>query len=137
MITYFYNENSLIDTLSHIKSVDVIINNQKRTYQQGEVEYVDIFSKISHLFQNSCLIPALGVALHEEVISEKQQGYWLQINFDEKMVKNDLIFKSLLFKLEKTSGINLIRLNDFYDGRCLYLMFNQEEDLMKIIKEKN
>lgn len=137
MITYFDNENSLVDTLSHIESFDVIINNRKKTYQPNDVEFVDILKKISNIFQNSCLLPALGVALNEEVLTEIKKGEWIEINFEKETIKNDLVFKSLLFKLEETSGINLIRFNDSYEGRCLYLMLNEQKNLNDLVESIN
>ena len=89
MINYCDNENSLVNTLSHIESFDVFINNRKIKYQQSDVEFVDIYDKISKLFQYSYLMPALGVALNEEVLKEIETDFWLQINFNKEIVNSN------------------------------------------------
>jgi len=79
-------------------------------------------------------MPALGVSIHEFTTNELQNDNWLEINFESELQIDDLPFTSLLFKLEETGGINLIRKhNNKYDGRCLYLNLEKTTDLISVI----
>lgn len=134
MITVFDNENNLIDCLEFVDGFEVFQNGQSFKINKNEHKFKMIYAKIENLFCNSRLMPAFGVSLHAETQNALQNDEWLQINFSNEMVKNGLPFTSLLFKLEKTSGINLIRLhNNKYEGRCIFLDLDEETDLNLIL----
>ena len=79
-------------------------------------------------------MPAFGVSLDYETQNELKQGEWLQVNFSFEENANGLLFNSLLFKLDTVSGFNLIRLhNGKYEGRCIYLDFDDILDLKQIL----
>ena len=80
-------------------------------------------------------MPAFGVSLHAETLNELKNDNWIKINFNKQIIVNELPFVSLIFKLEKTSGFNLIRFhNEKYEGRCFYLDLCEELDLLELIK---
>ena len=134
MMVYEDKENSLTDCLNYVESFEI--------FENGNIEMIDfkhkkfnlILNKVKDLFCESRLMPAFGVSLHKETLNEMKNGSWLQINFSKQQMKNGLNFNSLLFKLEKTQGFNLIRLyENKYEGRCLYLDLNCEIDLNSVI----
>lgn len=128
--------DSMIDCLNYIDSFFIFENGKRKEIKKANVEFDIIYNKIENLFYNSHLMPAFGVSLHNETLNAIKCESWLQINFSKEMIKNDLPFNALIFKLEETSGINLIRLhNKKYDGRCIYLDFNEKTDLIKLLKE--
>lgn len=126
-------QNSMIDCVEYIQSFSVFSNGKKKDITKQDKCFDELLSFIYKVFESSRIMPAFGVSLHNETINELKNGNWLQINFNKQVEKNGLLFSSLLFKLEKTNGINLIRLfNDKYEGRCVFLDFDQEIDLKLI-----
>ena len=54
-------------------------------------------------------MPALGVSLHNETLEALKNGKWIRLEFQNQQDFNGLVFSALLFKLEETGGVNLIR----------------------------
>ncbi len=129
------NENSLIDCLNYVESFDFFNNGNVQNFTVKSEKFFVIKNNLKEMFINSRLMPAFGVSLHNETLKELKNGEWLKINFAKEINKNGLPFTSLLFKLEDTQGLNLIRLyNNKFDGRCLYLDLNCETDLLNLVK---
>lgn len=125
--------NSLVDLIEKIESFTLTINN-KTIYINSGKKFDDIKQNLHTLFLNSRLEPAFGVSLHNLTLQAKQSGTWLEIAFETEQIKNGLHFNSLLFCLEETGGINLIRKqNNKYNGRCLYLHLEKITDLISVI----
>lgn len=101
---------------------------------KGEKDFNALVLKIKQLFSSSRLMPAFGVSLHKETLNAMQEGDWLEIIFSNEQEKNGLKFSKLLFKLEITGGVNLIRFNqNKYEGRCLFLDFDDLIDLKQLL----
>lgn len=129
MISYNY-EDSMIDCLQNIESFSIFESGNKIVISKENEEFNIILKKIEEIFSSSRVMPAFGVSLHDETLNALKQDNWLQIDFNQEISKNGLPFSSLLFKLEITSGFNLIRLyNGKYEGRCIYLDLNEPTDL--------
>ena len=135
MIVYFDNENSLVDTIEHIESFQIFKQGQIMNIKKNSKDFEIIKKELNTLFFESRLVPALSVSLHNETQQALNDGEWLQINFDQELNKSGLLFVSLLFRLEKTSGFNLIRVcNGKYEGRCLFVNLETEIDLNSLLK---
>ena len=129
------NEISICDCLQFVESFDVFCNGNITKFQPDNDEFLIIKQRLIDIFQSARLMPAFGVSLHNETLNELKYNKWLQINFKKEQTKNGLIFNSLLFKLEQTSGFNLIRLyNNKYEGRCIYLDLGENIDLNSIVE---
>lgn len=119
----------------HITSIYIHTNGNKKVLTKNDTKFNLIIENLNKTFANSRLMPAYGVSLHEETIKEIKKGVWLEINFDSELEINELLFTSLLFKLEPTYGLNIIRLyNNKYEGRCIHVDFMENVDLLNIIK---
>ena len=127
--------DSMADVVKNIDSVEI--------FTEGKVEFIDnknlklniIKDKIYNLFIDARIMPAFGVSLHNEALNAMQQDCWIKLNFNNLQYKNGLPFSSLLLKIEKCYGTNLIRLyNNKYEGRCIYLDFMEQKDLFDLIK---
>lgn len=129
-------ENSLIDTFEYVQNFEYVKKGKIKKINEEDKEFVFLLNNISKLFSFSTVLPAFGVSLHDETLIELKNGEWLQINFKKTVNVNGLYFDSLLFKLEKTGGVNLIRkFNGKYEGRCVFIAFEEEVDLKeKLIK---
>ena len=128
----FNYEGNLTQKLEYATSFDLFVNGEVINKNKTTKEFETYLSLVKTLFQNSRLMPAFGVSLHDETLNALNDGTWLQINFEKPLNENGLPFESLLFKLEKTGGINLIRKhNNRYEGRCVFLDFNNEIDLIE------
>lgn len=129
------DEISLINTLNFVESFTIFNNGKSKEINKNNKSFFIINEQLENLFKSARLMPAFGVSLHNETLNELKYNNWLQINFEKELNKNGLNFTSLLFKLDNTSGFNLIRLNNGrYDGRCLYLDLSENIDLQTIIK---
>ena len=136
MLIYNVNENNLIDTLKNIDSFEIFENGKQKKILINDKKFNKIKTSLEDLFSNSKLMPAFGVSLHNETLKEMMKGNWLQINFSNEINISGMLFNALLIKLEKTNGVNLIRLyNNKYEGRCIYLDFEEEIDLNDLIKK--
>lgn len=136
MVIYESNENSLIDCLQHVENFKLFQNGEIKNVDSSNDLFLTLKKNLKELFFNSRLMPAFGVSLHDETLKELKNGDWLQIDFNEELVKNGLSFTSLLFKLEITSGFNLIRLTGRgYHGRCLFLDYDKEVNLKDLLLE--
>ena len=111
-------------------------NGEVKKISQEDNDFSMFKSNLRELFSNSRLMPAFGVSLHNETITEIKKDIWLKINFNHVLEKNGLPFYSLLFKLENVQGLNLIRLyNNKFDGRCLYLDLDNPTDLKSLFQQ--
>ena len=128
--------NSMVDCLQFLDSIYIFENGKQTTLNNNDNNFKQLKRKIEEIFSNARILPAFGVSLHSETLNAIKTENWLQLNFCKELIKNELPFNSLLFKLEETSGINLIRLyNGKYDGRCIYLDLENNIDLFKVIKK--
>lgn len=120
-------DSQINNALKEIHSVDVFQNGYKVSFIKGSKKFSTIESKIVDILRTGRILPALAVSIHEYTISEMQSGVWIQINLKREIVLDGLPFDALLFKAEKTGGINLIRRhNGKYEGRCIYLDLDRE-----------
>ena len=130
------NDNA--ENISHYinlaSSIELIVNNTKTIYNKGSKKFNNLLNKILIAFENSQIMPALGVSFNEDVLQELKNGQFIKINFDKQLKINDLPFTALLFKLDEVYGINLIReYNKKFDGRCIYLSLNNLTNLKNIL----
>lgn len=136
MINIIDYSDSMVDCVQYVESFYVYENGNKKTLDKTSKEFALTLKNVENVFKTARVMPAFGVSLHEETLKEIRNDNWLQINFSKQMNKNDLLFNSLIFKLEKTNGINLIRLyNGKYEGRCIFLDFDDEVDLNELINK--
>ena len=126
-------DNEINVVLQSVASFTVFNNGKENKITKKDEGFGKIYSILKSVFSNCRVVPAFGVSLHQETLNEMQEGLWLQINFDEEMCLLDLPFISLLLKMEKCYGTNLIRKNNNrYEGRCIYLDFTQEINLKEL-----
>jgi len=130
-----YNvENPLKQTVENIESFYFFKDGAKKIVTKTNKEFEIIKEKIKNIFEISREMPAFGVSLDLETLNALKKDEWMQINFSTLMNQNSLPFNALLFKLESTSGFNLIRMyNGKYEGRCIFLDFNEILDLKQIL----
>ena len=134
MFSQIDNTNSFTEIMKNIESFNIYKNGTKQKINKNNKNFELITEKLAENFSQARIMPAFGVSLHNDTIQALQNNIWLEINFNTEQTLNDLSFSSLLFKLEETYGINLIRkYNNSYSGRCIYLDFMQQMDLTNII----
>ena len=129
----FEEKNEMLEVMSKIESFVIYINGEKMVVGLVDEKFKHLYSSCCDLFLFSRIMPAFGVSLNSETQDVIKNDDWLEINFNETIIVNDLPFSGLLFKLEKTAGVNLIRKNnDRYEGRCIYLDFDEELNLREL-----
>ena len=132
MISLNYNDN-MSGCVECICDFIIFKDGHKLVLNNSDKEFELTKEKIKKIFQQARVMPAFGVSLDNETQNALKSGCWLQINFSHELEVNGLLFNALLFKLETTSGFNLIRLHDGqYEGRCIYLDFDEILDLKQI-----
>lgn len=129
----YVQENQLAQCIQNVSKIEVLENNNLKALENQSFEAT--IKKLINLFQSARLMPAFSVSLHNETIDALKEGKWLKLTFLHQQNVNGLLFDGLVFQLNETSGMNLIREYDGkYAGRCLYLDFEQTINLEDLIK---
>lgn len=120
------NFNNIQDAFKESCSIELVIDNQKTTFDNQTQEYRLILSEFEKMIKDSHQMPALGVSLNDLTRQEIKNGVWLQFNFDFVGYNSEMPFSSLLIQINKNfGGFNVIRLYDnVYEGRCFYISLN-------------
>lgn len=124
---------SLTDCIAHLDSIDIFDNGNKKTIVLNSEDFKIISNNLKQLFSTAIVAPAFGVSLHDETLRALKNDNWIQLNFKTEQTKNGLTFTKLLFKLEEISGFNIIRYNNNYDGRCIYLILENTTNLKSLL----
>ena len=129
----YVQENQLAQCIQNVSKIEVLDNNNLKALENQSFE--GTIKNLINLFQSARLMPAFSVSLHNETIDALKEGKWLKLTFLHQQNVNGLLFDGLVFQLNETSGMNLIREYDGkYEGRCLYLDFEQTINLEDLIK---
>ena len=129
----YVQENQLAQCIQNVSKIEVLENNNLKALENQSFE--GTIKNLINLFQSARLMPAFSVSLHNETIDALKEGKWLKLTFLHQQNVNGLLFDGLVFQLNETSGMNLIREYDGkYEGRCLYLDFEQTINLEDLIK---
>ena len=129
----YVQENQLVQCIQNVSKIEVLENNNLKALENQSFEAT--IKKLINLFQSARLMPAFSVSLHNETIDALKEGKWLKLTFLHQQNVNGLLFDSLIFQLVEVSGINLIRQYEGkYEGRCLYLDFDESINLEELIK---
>ncbi len=116
---------TLLPELENVCSIEIFKGGLRKEYGKGDAEFDRLFSSIHSIFSTGRLAPAFCVSLHDDTVEQLNSGNWIKLNFSNIQTKNDLPFNCLLFRADKTYGLNLIRgYNNRFDGRCLYMDFS-------------
>ena len=129
----YVQENQLAQCIQNVSKIEVLENNNLKALENQSFE--GTIKNLINLFQSARLMPAFSVSLHNETIDALKEGKWLKLTFLHQQNVNGLLFDGLVFQLNETSGMNLIRQYEGkYEGRCLYLDFEQTINLEDLIK---
>ena len=129
----YVQENQLAQCIQNVSKIEVLENNNLKALENQSFEAT--IKNLINLFQSARLMPAFSVSLHNETIDALKEGKWLKLTFLHQQNVNGLLFDGLVFQLNETSGMNLIREYDGkYEGRCLYLDFDESINLEELIK---
>ena len=109
-----------------IKNAGIIVNShssKELTLLKDSFQYELALNYIESILENSKQVPALGVAINDEVVAEKKNKDWVEFSFNKRCECDGMFFDGLLIFLEKDiSGFNVFRkIDDKYDGRCYYI----------------
>lgn len=129
----YVQENQLLGALENISKIEIV---EYGTFKDlKNIRFESTLLKLKNLFSSARLMPAFGVSLHQETLDALNAGQWLKITFSHQQNVNGLLFEGLLFQLNETGGLNLIReFQGKYEGRCLYLDFDETVNLEDLIK---
>ena len=109
-----------------IKNADIIVishSSKELTLLKDSFQYEMVLNYIESILENSRQVPALGVAINDEVVAEKKNKDWVEFSFNKICDIDGMFFDALLIFLEKDmGGVNVFRKVDGkYDGRCFYI----------------
>jgi hypothetical protein len=109
----------------HTTSKEYVLNKDSFQYDLG-------LGFIEDILENSYQMPALGVALNDEVIEEKKNKEWIEFCFSERSECGGMFFDGLLIFIEKEmGGVNIFRkIDGKYEGRCFYI--NLRDNIEKL-----
>ena len=129
----YVQENQLAQCIQNVSKIEVLDNNNLKALENQSFEAT--IKNLINLFQSARLMPAFSVSLHNETIDALKEGKWLKLTFLHQQNVNGLLFDGLVFQLNETSGMNLIReYEGKFEGRCLYLDFDETINLEDLIK---
>lgn len=129
----YVQENQLLGALENISKIEIVENGSFKDLKN--IHFESTLLKLKNLFSSARLMPAFGVSLHTETTNALKDGKWIKLSFSHQQNVNGLLFEGLLFQLNETAGMNLIReFQGKYEGRCLYLDFDEAVNLEDIIK---
>lgn len=135
MQVYMDRDDMMSEELENLASIEIYTNGQKDKLAETDKRFVEIKNRLTELFSKARVMPAFGVSFHKQTCEAMEQGIWLKLNFNKQQVKNGLPFDALLFKLDEVYGFNLIReYEGKFEGRCIYLDFDEQIDLNNLIK---
>ena len=120
------DKKSITDYFYDAGSITICHNDKKCLFFKGDDKFELVLDKLKTTTESAHDMPAFGVSIHKDTISAKEDGTWLELNFDSPQEFNEMPFESLLFEIKPDDqGFNLIRkFNGKYDGRCFYLNLN-------------
>ena len=137
MFNQIVNTNEMVNCLVFVESYTIYSNGKIEHIVKNDKNFKHLTQNLKELFFDARIMPAFGVSLHNDTINAIKTDTWLEINFLSEQKINDLPFTSLLFKVEETYGINLIRkYNNKYEGRCIFFDLINQFDLQVIINFK-
>ena len=129
----YVQENQLAQCIQNVSKIEVLDNNNLKALENQSFEAT--IKNLINLFQSARLMPAFSVSLHNETIDALKEGKWLKLTFLHQQNVNGLLFDGLVFQINETSGMNLIReYEGKFEGRCLYLDFDETINLEDLIK---
>ncbi|MBR5012697.1 MAG: hypothetical protein IKY15_02025 [Clostridia bacterium] len=129
----YVQENQLAQCIQNVSKIEVLDNNNLKALENQSFE--GTIKNLINLFQSARLMPAFSVSLHNETIDALKEGKWLKLTFLHQQNVNGLLFDGLVFQINETSGMNLIReYEGKFEGRCLYLDFDETINLEDLIK---
>jgi len=119
----------------------VVCDNNKHILDSNSTNIIML--ELDGLCENSNEMPALGVSIHNETITELKKGLWLILKYNDTQYHKDMPFDELLININSEDfGFNIIRGNNgTYDGRCYYLninsnMSNLHNTIITILKKR-
>ena len=120
------NYNSIQEAILSADDLSISYLHNEYSFEKEDKEFVFLMNVIDGVLRDSHQVPALGVALHDEVIREKENRNWIEFGFSAKVKCNDMEFDGLLVFLDKDmGGVNIYRRSDGkYEGRCFYINLN-------------
>ena len=131
MIEYYAEDFN--KCLNDICQINLYQHGKKKEIKLNRTQKAVVKNYFSNILKDAHVLPALGVSLHDETKKEMQSGEWVEILFSSEQAFEGMNFEGLVFKLEETNGLNIIRiLNGKYEGRNFYVMLNKEIDLFDV-----
>ena len=130
----YMQEIDIISALPFSSEIVLSYNSSQTNYTYETKEYNEILHSFISMAQGGHQMPAFGVAINEEVETEKQQGMFVEFIFNTTQLFNDMPFDALLVQVEPDwSGFNLIRKTEGkYQGRCFYYNLQQDKNMQPL-----
>ena len=109
----------------HTTNKEYVLNKDSFQYELG-------LNFIENILEGSYQMPALGVALNDEVVEEKKAKDWVEFVFNERCECGGMFFDKLLVFIENDmGGVNVFReVDGRYEGRCFYI--NLRDDVQRL-----
>lgn len=97
-----------------------------QVYMDGNQKDIDkdqINNLIEQMMKDCRQMPAFGVALDNEVKTARNNGVWIELEYNQKQIYDEMPFDKLLIEVgQDYSGFNIMRHHDGeYEGRCYYV----------------
>lgn len=122
--------NNVQDAIMNADSVTICFSSKEYTIVKDSFQYEMGMNFIENILDGSHQVPAIGVAINDEIIAEKENKEWVEFSFNKRCECDGMVFDALLIFLEKDmGGMNVFRkIDGKYDGRCFYINLDRELD---------
>ena len=114
-------DNYFYDQLKHVNSICVYNDGRVNVFDNTSFNF--IIEELKNVFGFAREMPAIGVALHDEIKNELNSGIWVELSFDKIYSHAEMPYEKLLINVcDGWTGFNIFRCyNGRYEGRCYYV----------------
>jgi hypothetical protein len=124
--------DNIQDAIMNADSITIHTNNQEYVLKKDSFQYDLVLNFIEDILEDSYQMPALGVALNDEIVGEKNNKDWVEFSFGNRGECSGMFFDKLLVFIENDmGGVNVFReVDGRYEGRCFYI--NLRDDVQRL-----
>ena len=111
------------DIKDEVKKITVYNDGDKSEYSEGG-EFELILKGWCDMLSGSREMPAFGVSLNDDTLAARDNGVWVEYDFDKVLRHGGMSFERLLVAVKpEFSGFNIVRYNaeGGYAGRCYFI----------------
>ena len=127
-------EKTIDGVIGDCDRMEVIIDGRVCSLVRGEEQFNAVCQSFYEMNKGGYEMPGYGVSLDKAVREQLKEGLWLRLVYDERQVRNEMPFDSLLVHIKDDHcGYELIREYDGkYQGRVFYYSLEKGKTMAEV-----